>query len=336
MGKATDGRPLIAPADATEYLIDGYNLLHARPRAGHRGDASLEARRERLLRLLETAAALAGVRCTVVWDGAGERIDEPESGPDSLIRSIFTDRRTLADSLIERLTYASTASFVVVTSDRAVAAVCRGRGARVLACREFERDVLDPVLADPRGRGDRGDRPPGAGLRDRLSGDAALALDRTLATTREREEAAARSERDERLRAAERTRAAARDAATKSDRKRQEEAHEKVRREEDAEALETFLAAYATPVAGSRGSRAGGADGAGTRAPRRGEELAVVDPDFDWVTAMDATLAAKDSPARLADSPRSIDGSHRSPRDAGSEADRTQPKRNGRSNRRRR
>jgi predicted RNA-binding protein with PIN domain len=113
-------------ADATLYLFDGYNLLHA---------GSFTDRNE-LVDTLASFVAGRGVRGVVVFDGVGE---ERSIGPLSVR---FTAH---ADDLLERLAAENRASELVcvVSSDHAVRWTS-GQEVRKLGSRAFLAD-LEPV-----------------------------------------------------------------------------------------------------------------------------------------------------------------------------------------------
>jgi predicted RNA-binding protein with PIN domain len=112
--------------DASLYLFDGYNLLHAGP--------FTEARE--LVDALASFVALKGARGVVVFDGVGE---DAERGP---LQVRFAPH---ADTLLERLAadHRSTEQVILVTSDSTVAAAS-GLEVAKLSSRTFFRD-LEPT-----------------------------------------------------------------------------------------------------------------------------------------------------------------------------------------------
>jgi hypothetical protein len=90
-------------ADATLYLFDGYNLLHA---GGY-------ADKRELTDALASFVALEGARGVLVWDGVGE---DAEVGPLSVRHAPH------ADALLERLAaeHRDAETVVLVSSDAAV------------------------------------------------------------------------------------------------------------------------------------------------------------------------------------------------------------------------
>ena len=136
--------------DATLYLFDGYNVLHA----GGYGDA------RELADVLASFVAGKGARGIVVFDGVGV---DAELGPLSV--RYAPD----ADSVLERLAaeHRDHERVLLVSSDAAVAGTAGIQVAR-LTSQTFLRD-----LELPRGA----PRPPG-GLGDKLDPETAARLER--------------------------------------------------------------------------------------------------------------------------------------------------------------
>jgi predicted RNA-binding protein with PIN domain len=126
-------------ADASLYLFDGYNLLHAGPYADAR----------ELADALAGYVATRGARGVVVFDGAGE---DTELGPLSV--RYAPD----ADTLLERLAaeHRSRERVLLVSSDRAVLGTA-GRQVAQLSSQTFFRDFDAPSsgAAPPGGLGDK-------------------------------------------------------------------------------------------------------------------------------------------------------------------------------------
>jgi predicted RNA-binding protein with PIN domain len=136
--------------DATLYLFDGYNLLHASPFADPR----------ELVDALASFVATRGARGVVVFDGVGEDADR---GPLAVRYSPH------ADDLLERLSaeHRAREHVVLVSSDTTVLGTAGIQVAK-LSSQTFFRD-FEP----PRHPG----RPPG-GLADKLDPGTAARLDR--------------------------------------------------------------------------------------------------------------------------------------------------------------
>ncbi len=111
--------------DATLYLFDGYNLLHA----GGYGDP------RELVDELASFVALQGARGVVVFDGVGEDV---ERGP------LQVRYAPHADTLLERLAaeHRARESVCLVSSDAAVRGTS-GQEVRKLSSRTFLRDLSE-------------------------------------------------------------------------------------------------------------------------------------------------------------------------------------------------
>ena len=118
-------------ADASLYLFDGYNLLHA---GGHTD-------RRALIDTLASFVAVRGARGVVVFDGVG---DDHERGPLSVR---FAPH---ADSLLERLAAErrEQEAVLLVTSDLTLAAAA-GQVAK-LASQTFLRELEAPEVPPER------------------------------------------------------------------------------------------------------------------------------------------------------------------------------------------
>lgn len=137
-------------ADASLYLFDGFNLLHAGPYAEPR----------ELADVLASFVATRGARGVVVFDGAGEDV---ELGP--LAVRFAPD----ADTLLERLAaeHRDRERVLLVSSDRAVLGTA-GRQVAQLSSQTFFRDLEPPAQPSP---------PPG-GLADKLDRETRERLER--------------------------------------------------------------------------------------------------------------------------------------------------------------
>ncbi len=126
-------------ADASLYLFDGYNMLHAGPY----GD------RRELTDALASFVAATGARGVVVFDGVGE---DAELGPLSVR---FAPH---ADTLLERLAaeHRERERVLLVSSDRAVIETA-GRQVAQLSSQTFFADFEPPSQRDetPGGLGDK-------------------------------------------------------------------------------------------------------------------------------------------------------------------------------------
>jgi predicted RNA-binding protein with PIN domain len=120
-----------------EFVIDGYNLLHAVGRAPKPGGMSLERSRLRLLDWLATALGAQSADVLVVFDavhGRGPTSETVHRG----VRVQFSLGEA-ADDLIETMIagYQPPSQLTVVSNDhRLQQAACR-RGAKAWTCGEF-------------------------------------------------------------------------------------------------------------------------------------------------------------------------------------------------------
>jgi predicted RNA-binding protein with PIN domain len=137
-------------ADASLYLFDGFNLLHAGPYAEPR----------ELADALASYIATRGARGVVVFDGAGEDV---QLGP--LAVRFAPD----ADALLERLAaeHRERERVLLVSSDRAVLGTA-GRQVAQLSSQTFFRDFEPAAHAE---------QPPG-GLGDKLDAETRERLER--------------------------------------------------------------------------------------------------------------------------------------------------------------
>jgi predicted RNA-binding protein with PIN domain len=116
--------------DASLYLFDGYNLLHAGPFADAR----------ELVDALASFVAMKGARGVVVFDGVGE---------DAMRGPLQVRYAAHADTLLERLAaeHRTRERVVLVTSDTTVAAASGVEVAK-LSAQTFFRDLEPPSHRD--------------------------------------------------------------------------------------------------------------------------------------------------------------------------------------------
>jgi len=109
---------------SVHLVVDGYNVS----KTGY-PELPLADQRTRLVTQLGALAARTGIEVTVVFDGAGV-VTAPIRGARG-VRVLFSDRGVLADDVIRSLVAAEPEGrpVVVATSDRAVVASVRRRGA---------------------------------------------------------------------------------------------------------------------------------------------------------------------------------------------------------------
>jgi predicted RNA-binding protein with PIN domain len=113
---------------AVHVIVDGYNVT----KTGY-PELPLTDQRDRLAHQLAALGARTGAEVTVVFDGA-DVVSVPATGPRG-VRVLFSEHGVQADDVIRDLVDAEPKGrqVVVVTSDRAVAASVRRRGAFAVA-----------------------------------------------------------------------------------------------------------------------------------------------------------------------------------------------------------
>ena len=119
-----------------EYLVDGYNLLHAWDRALPEKD-DLESARRRLLDALADFGARTGSRVVTVFDGTDLPYSDRASHREVKVRFSRSPKdadRLIADLLAKTDHARETA---VVSSDNAVRAAARAAGAKSVSSAEF-------------------------------------------------------------------------------------------------------------------------------------------------------------------------------------------------------
>ena len=136
-------------AEATLYLFDGYNLLHAGPYADRRA----------LVDTLASFVATKGVRGVVVFDGAGD---------DEQLGSLAVRFAPDADTLLERLAaeHRARERVLLVSSDATVLGTA-GRQVANLSSQTFFRDLRPPEVRE---------QPPG-GLANKLDDETRARLE---------------------------------------------------------------------------------------------------------------------------------------------------------------
>ena len=119
---------------AEQWLIDGYNLLHA---LQSQSPQKTSLPRERLFALVAEFASFKKLRTLLVLDGVGD---------EGQLRAYCTDdfevvfsQNVTADAYIEKYLYEhrDKIRLTVVTNDRAIANIGRGSGAAVLSGSRF-------------------------------------------------------------------------------------------------------------------------------------------------------------------------------------------------------
>ena len=127
-------------------LVDALNVIGSRPDGWWRDRP--RAMRELVARL-EAYAAATGEAVTVVLEGTSL---EPDRGPEGRVRVVLASRSgpdAADDEIVELLTRApDPARIRVVTSDAALAARVRERGATTVPAGSFRRRLDRPAAAE--------------------------------------------------------------------------------------------------------------------------------------------------------------------------------------------
>lgn len=149
-------------------LVDGYNVIGARPSGFPSAETDLDAARVRLVE--DVAGFSAGrFRSTVVFDAAGNPDSDGKPHRVGNVSVVFSPAGATADTVIEALarrarTHGEEA--VVVSSDAATQWAVMGAGVTRMSSAEFLREVAEDTAARPAGSG-----PTRTRLEDRLPKD---------------------------------------------------------------------------------------------------------------------------------------------------------------------
>ncbi|MBI3394044.1 MAG: NYN domain-containing protein [Nitrospirae bacterium] len=141
-----------------KILVDGYNLLGALRGMG----GPLEANREELVRLLAAYAAGRPHEVTVVFDAMHEGGIHETRDRRGAVTLVYTARGETADDRIVRMVEVRPgAAWLVVTSDRALAAAAKRRGADVVGAGTFAQRIAESMKSQgtpaSEGREDEGE-----------------------------------------------------------------------------------------------------------------------------------------------------------------------------------
>jgi len=123
-------------------IIDGYNLL-SEISGGMPTD--LEAGRDGLIESLSVYKSLRRVKIIVVFDATRTGRLTGSAGMKTGVEVVFTKAGQEADEIIRDYARRLGAGVTIVTSDAALAAVCKTRGAVVISSGEFK-GILDAAL----------------------------------------------------------------------------------------------------------------------------------------------------------------------------------------------
>ncbi len=115
-------------------LIDGYNLMGV----SHK---DLEKARENLIHRLEGYCSMKGHDLTIVFDGWKEGEPFESVIQQGTVTVIYSKRGETADAVIERILREKKKSWIVITSDRAVADFAWSVGYASVSSQEFEKKL---------------------------------------------------------------------------------------------------------------------------------------------------------------------------------------------------
>ena len=125
---------------AASYLIvDGHSIIFAWPELRKLQSRRRSLARDELIKQLRHYQDWSGIRVSVVFDGAGERVTE-ESNPSD-VQVFYSPRGQSADSIVERLAgkYASRFELTVATSDSLEKETVNAFGAACISPEELRR-----------------------------------------------------------------------------------------------------------------------------------------------------------------------------------------------------
>ena len=149
------------------FLIDGYNLMHARGLLGRRfgPDGFRQARKRFLNDLAEALGPIDAHATTVVFDASGPPADLPRSSTHKGLSILFAVEDDDADSRIEILIarHATPRTLSVVSSDNRIRQAASRRRARAVGAEDF--------LIELDARKDRRRRPAGTPIEPNLSAE---------------------------------------------------------------------------------------------------------------------------------------------------------------------
>ncbi len=122
-------------------FVDGYNVIHSWPSLKKVAAKNLEKAREQLIKRLSPYQDYTGTRVKIVFDGKG--FGKPSPQIVMGLEVIFSPRNQTADSVIERLVYASPQreKIQVATSDYEERMMVFGLGAQVISPQDLEEEV---------------------------------------------------------------------------------------------------------------------------------------------------------------------------------------------------
>jgi predicted RNA-binding protein with PIN domain len=85
------------------YIIDGYNVLHARESGGEIGADELEGKRQRFIEEMVSYSATSGARCYIVFDSRRSSSSRCVDLPHTDVTVCYSSRLESADLFIGKL-----------------------------------------------------------------------------------------------------------------------------------------------------------------------------------------------------------------------------------------
>jgi predicted RNA-binding protein with PIN domain len=120
---------------ATQYFIDGYNVIHFSKLLGPMSLENFEGAREALIDKVARYCVATGHHAKIVFDGRGRKI-EPVAPAYKVanLEILYSPGHKTADTVIERLVYNAPDRYgvIVVSGDQGIRTFCRGLGALVM------------------------------------------------------------------------------------------------------------------------------------------------------------------------------------------------------------
>jgi predicted RNA-binding protein with PIN domain len=134
-------------------LIDGYNLLACRDGSLNASRLSLEMRRKGLLDLLAAYVQVRPLRIRVVFDGTGGASRSPQRETYQGLEVVYSAAGATADDAIRQTLRQRDREWLVVSSDREVAAAARQLGLASVGSADFLARVEQGLFAGPAAEG---------------------------------------------------------------------------------------------------------------------------------------------------------------------------------------
>lgn len=132
-------------------IIDGYNLIHARPSLSHLNPNTLQWERDRLVDQLSLYQKLKSCKVTVIFDGwqSGWPVERIEVRKG--VKIIYSRLGEKADEVIKRLIKEEGSGAIVITSDQEIARYADRMTAPVISSDQFREKMERTItqMKDP-------------------------------------------------------------------------------------------------------------------------------------------------------------------------------------------